>query len=79
MTYITDYELVMRRRRAGMFGGSFQHRLEVKAMKILLAAGVRPPASQVVPGRGGKPSVAWKWLVNRAYALEKRRLLRARR
>ena len=72
MTYLTDYELVMKRRRAGLFGGSFQHRLAIKAMKILQKAGVRPPASQMVSGRDGKKSVAWKWLVERAYKLEKK-------
>jgi hypothetical protein len=73
MTYVKDYELVMKRRRAGLYGGSFQDRLETKAAKILQKAGVRPPDSQLVSGRGGKKFVAWKWLVDRAYKLEKNR------
>jgi hypothetical protein len=73
MTYITDYELVMKRRRAGLFGGSFLHRLELKAAKIVKNAGIRPPASQIISGSGGKKNISWKWLVDKAYKLELRK------
>jgi hypothetical protein len=66
MTYVADYDKLMKRRRAGLFGGPLQATVEHKAAKILKKAGIRP---RVGPGRGG----AWKWSVDRAYKLEKAR------